>query len=49
MRYGFTALAITAASIASLGLLFSVGSDEQKDLYADLHPDELNKYIWLPY
>jgi hypothetical protein len=44
-RYLFTALAITAASIASVGLLYSRGTDEQKDLFADIHPDELNKYI----
>jgi hypothetical protein len=45
MRYGLVALAVTAASIASVGLIYSNGSDEQKDLYADIHPDELNKYI----
>ncbi|MDD5065213.1 MAG: DNA methyltransferase [Phycisphaerae bacterium] len=47
-RYLFTTLAVTAASIASMGLLMATGTDEQKKLYADIHPDELNKYIWLP-
>jgi len=47
-RYAFVALAITAASIASLGLIMTAGSDDQKKLYVDIHPDELNKYIWLP-
>jgi hypothetical protein len=47
-RYLFVALAVTAASIASLGLLMATGTDDQKKLYADIHPDELNKYIWLP-
>ncbi len=48
MRYGFVALAVSASSIAALGLLFAFGSDDQKALYADISPDELNKYIWLP-
>ena len=47
-RYAFVVLAITAASVGALGLIMAFGSDEQKQLYADLHPDELNKYIWLP-
>lgn len=47
-RYAFVALAITAASIGSLGLIMAYGSDDQKRLFADINPDELNKYIWLP-
>ena len=48
IRYALVVAAITAASIGSLGLIIAFGSDEQKQLYADIHPDELNKYIWLP-
>ena len=47
-RYAFVALGLTASSIASLGLIMSFGSDDQKKLFADINPDELNKYIWLP-
>jgi len=47
-RYLFTALAVIATSIAATGLVLSVGTEEQKQLYSDIHPDELNKYIWLP-
>lgn len=47
-RFAVVSLAVTAASIASFGLLLSAGSDEQKKLYADINPDELAKYIWIP-
>lgn len=47
-RYGFTALGIVAASIAAFAYLLANGTEEQKDLYADINPDELNKYIFLP-
>lgn len=47
-RYAFVSLAVVAASIGGLALILSKGTDEQKDLFADINPDELNKYIWLP-
>jgi hypothetical protein len=47
-RYGFTALAVVSASIAAFGYLLANGTEEQKDLYADINPGELNKYIFLP-
>jgi hypothetical protein len=47
-RYAFVALAVTAASIGALGVIMAYGTDDQKNLYADINPDELNKYIWLP-
>lgn len=47
-RYAFVTLAVTAASIAGVVAIMASGTDEQKQLYADLNPDELNKYIWYP-
>lgn len=47
-RYAFVTLAVTAASIGGLAMIMAYGSDDQKRLFADINPDELNKYIWLP-
>lgn len=47
-RFAFVALAVTAAQIAGLGLIMAAGSDDQKRLFAELNPDELNKYVWFP-
>ncbi|MFA7132718.1 MAG: LPD38 domain-containing protein, partial [Bacteroidales bacterium] len=47
-RYAFTSLAVLAASVGAMGLIVALGTDDQKDLYADISPEELMKYIWLP-
>lgn len=47
-RFLFVALAVTAANLASFGLMMALGSDDQKDLYADIDPEELIKYLWFP-
>jgi len=47
-RYAFVTFAVTAASIAAMALLLARGTDEQKDLFVDLYPDELTKYIFIP-
>lgn len=47
-RYGFVTLALTAASIASTMAIANLASEEQKQLYSDIRPEELIKYIWLP-
>lgn len=48
MRFFFTALAVSASSIAALSILNATGTKEQKEAYKDLEPGELGKYIWLP-
>lgn len=48
VRYGFTVAAVTAAMASSFYLMLQGASDDQKDLYLDLQPEELAKYIWLP-
>ncbi len=47
-RYGFVALALTASLVSSLGILMATASDEQKDLYLDIQPGDLLKYIFIP-
>jgi hypothetical protein len=47
-QYAFVSLSVVSASIAGLGIILAAGSDDQKRLFADIQPDELNKYIWLP-
>lgn len=41
-------LALTAANVASFGLVNLLGTKEQKELYKDLEPEELSANIWLP-
>ena len=47
-RYGFVTLAITAALLASFGIMMKAATDEQKQLYTDLEPNEFMGYLWLP-
>ena len=47
-RYAFVVFAVTAALISSFWLLMQKGTKEQKQLYKDIEPDELSKYIWIP-
>jgi len=47
-RMLFVFLAMTAAEVASFGLLAAGGDDEQKQAYADLEGRELSDAIYLP-
>lgn len=47
-RYMFTVLAVTAASIAATAALMEWGTEEQKQLLADLSAKELEAYIYYP-
>jgi len=47
-QLAFVVGAITAANIASMALLISEGSEEDKELYKDLSTAELSKNIYLP-
>ncbi|MCX6724256.1 MAG: helicase-related protein [Candidatus Staskawiczbacteria bacterium] len=47
-RYLFVMLATIAAAIAGMLYTFSAATEEQKQLYTDLNPDDLSRYIYLP-
>jgi hypothetical protein len=47
-RYIFTAVMVTASIIAAGQFLVHFGSDQQKQTYKDLQPNDLARYLWLP-
>ena len=47
-RYLWTTILITASIIAAGRYLAQFGSPEQKQIYTDLQPNDLARYLWLP-
>ncbi len=47
-RVAFTMLAALAAYLASVGMVAKYGSDDQKEQYKDLTPQELGSFLYFP-
>lgn len=45
----FVTAATAVANIAAMSLLVANGSDDQKDIYKDLSPEELARYMYFPH